>query len=69
VKFITLRRRGEQLLGGVDKLEGWKRIHIPHEKRKFPNPQVHDSTIELRGYEGDIRQVIVRGTAMRSQLS
>jgi hypothetical protein len=61
VKFITLRRRGEQLIGGVDRLEGWKRIHIPHEKRKFPNPQVHDSTIELRGYEGDLRQVIVRG--------
>ncbi len=61
VKFITLRRRGENLLRDVDKLEGWRRIHIPHDKRKFPSPQVHESTIQLRGYDGDIRQVIVRG--------
>jgi transposase len=60
VKFITLRRRGEKLLRGVESLE-FKRIHIPHEKRKYPNPQVHESTIELSGYEGEVRQVIVRG--------
>jgi len=61
VKFITLRRRGEKLIRGVESLE-FQRIHIPHEKRKYPNPQVHDSTIELRGYQGELRQVIVRGT-------
>lgn len=61
VKFITLRRRGEKLLRGVDDLQGWRRVHIPHAKRKFPNPIVHESTIELRGYEGDLRQLIVRG--------
>ena len=61
VKFITLRRRGEKLLRDVEKLEGWKRIHIAHEKRKFPNPLVHESTITLRGYDGVLRQVIMRG--------
>lgn len=61
VKFITLRRRGEKLIQGVESLE-FQRIHIPHEKRKYPNPQVHDATIELRGYQGELRQVIVRGT-------
>jgi hypothetical protein len=61
VKFITLRRRGEKLLRGVDDIEEWQRIHIPHDKRKFPNPLVHESTIELRGYKGDIRQIIMRG--------
>jgi transposase len=61
VKFITLRRRGQNLLRGVDEIDQWKRIHIPHDKRKFPNPLVHESTIQLRGYDGDIRQVIVRG--------
>jgi transposase len=61
VKFITLRRRGEKLLRDVDEIDEWKRIHIPHEKRKFPNPLVHESTIKLRDYEGDVRQVIVRG--------
>jgi hypothetical protein len=62
VKFITLRRRGERLIESVDHLEGWQRIHIPHEKRKYPNPQVYVSTVQLRGYQGDIRQVIMRGT-------
>jgi len=61
IRFITLRRRGEALLRSVDELEGWKRIHIPHEKRKFPNPQVHESTLVLRGYDKPLRQVIVRG--------
>ena len=61
VKFITLRRRGKQLLQELESLEGWQRIHIPHAKRKYPNPQVHDSTTGLRGYEGDIRQLILKG--------
>jgi len=61
VRFITLRRRGNSLLQRVDQLDGWTRIHIPHEKRKFPNPEVHESTITLPHYEGAVRQVIVRG--------
>jgi transposase len=61
VKFITLRRRGKKLLKEIGALEGWQRIHIPHAKRKYPNPQVHVSTIGLRGYDGDVRQMIIRG--------
>jgi len=61
VRFITLRRRGARLLDRVDHLDGWTRIHIPHEKRKFPNPQVHESTITLPHYQGPVRQLIVRG--------
>ncbi len=61
IKFITLRRRGRKLLKEAEKIKDWKRIHIPHAKRKFPNPQVHESTIELNGYDGHIRQIIVRG--------
>jgi len=61
LKFITLRRRGDRLLREVDKLEPWRRIHIPHDKRLYPNPLVHDSTIQLDGYAGGIRQVVVRG--------
>lgn len=61
VKFITLRRRGEKLINEVGELTGWQRIHIPHEKRKYPHPEIHESAITLRGYEGMVRQVIVRG--------
>lgn len=61
VKFITLRRRGKRLVDQVDQLTPWERVHIPHLKRKYPNPVVHESTIGLRGYEGELRQLIVRG--------
>jgi transposase len=61
IKFITLRRRGKNLIEQVDKIKAWKRINIPHAKRKYPNPLVHESFIALREYEGELRQVIVRG--------
>jgi transposase len=61
IKFITLRRRGDKMLKGVDNLTDWQRIHIPHDKRKFPNPLVHASTISLPGYKGELRQLIIRG--------
>jgi hypothetical protein len=61
IKFITLRRRGKKLIDNVNKLKSWKRIHITHAKRKYPNPQVHESFITLRDYDGELRQTIVRG--------
>jgi hypothetical protein len=61
IKFITLRRRGEALVAGVAKLTDWKRITIPHEKRKYPHPQVHDALIQLQHYPDPIRQIIMRG--------
>ncbi len=61
IKFITLRRRGKKQINEVKDLRDWKRIHIPHAKRKFPNPQVHEARIHLRSYDGELRQIIVRG--------
>ena len=61
IRFITLRRRGKNMLDAIEALESWKRIHIPHAKRKYPNPLVHESFITLDDYEGDLRQLIVRG--------
>jgi len=61
VKFITLQRRGDKMLSKIDKLTPWQRIHIPHVKRLYPNPQIHDRMITLKGYQGPIRQVIARG--------
>jgi hypothetical protein len=61
VKFITLRRRGEKLIREIDTSACWNKIHIPHVKRKFPDPLVHESRITLRDYQGEVRQLIVRG--------
>ena len=61
VKFITLRRRGKKLIGNLEELNPWERIHILHDKRKYPNPQIHQSFITLKDYEGQLRQIIIRG--------
>jgi transposase len=61
VKFITLRRRGGKMIAATKNLTNWQRIHIPHDKRKFPDPLVHVSTISLPEYKGELRQIIVRG--------
>ena len=61
IKFITLRRRGKKLLDELKNFGPWKRINIPHAKRKYPNPLVYESFITLRDYEGELRQVIVKG--------
>lgn len=62
IKFITLRRRGERLLKKVEQLTGWQRIDLHNTKRKYPHPQIQESIIQLRGYNGELRQVIVKGT-------
>ncbi|MFQ6093588.1 MAG: transposase [bacterium] len=61
IRFITLRRRGKNMLYGIENLGPWERITIPHAKRKYPNPLVHESFISFQDYEGELRQVIVRG--------
>lgn len=61
VKFITLRRRGHKLVEATEQLEPWTRINIPHEKRKYPQPMVYESKVGLRGYDGELRQIVVRG--------
>jgi transposase len=66
VKFITLRRRGKNLVEEAENLSPWRRIEIPHAKRKYKNPQVYESMITLRGYEGELRQVVVRGNGRES---
>jgi hypothetical protein len=41
IRFLTLRRRGKNMIGNLDKLTPREKIHIPHEKRKYPNPLIH----------------------------
>jgi transposase len=61
IRFITLRRRGKKLVGNLDELSPWERIHITHEKRKYPDPLIHQSFTTLKDYEGHLRQIILRG--------
>jgi transposase len=61
VEFITLRRRGKNLIQELENIGPWKRVNIPHAKRKYPNPQVYESFVSLKAYDGQLRQIVVRG--------
>ena len=61
VKFVTLRRRGQKLLEEAAKIESWTKITIPHDKRKYPNPFIYESYVELKDYDGMARQIILKG--------
>jgi hypothetical protein len=61
VKFITLRRRGKNLVNQADGITDWSRVHIPHSGRKYPNPYVHESVERLKDYKGPVRQITMKG--------
>jgi hypothetical protein len=64
IRFITLRRRNLKLIGNLDELKPREKIHIPHDKRKYPDPY-HQSLVALKNYEGQLRQIIIRGKRAR----
>lgn len=61
IKFLTLRRRGKQLLQGVEALpaEAWQRVSVERAKGKHQTLRVHDGTCTLPHYQGEVRQVIL----------
>jgi hypothetical protein len=62
VKFITLRRRGKNLVKNVDLIDAdqWKRVNIDSARRKYKNPMVYDAKTHIKEY-GEIRQLIMKG--------
>jgi hypothetical protein len=60
VKFITLRRRGKNLVKELENIDEdqWKKITIDSPRRKYNRPRVHDSLVHLNDY-GKIRQVVM----------
>ena len=64
IHFITLRRRGKNLLAALDQVSKnrWEKLNIEIPKRKYKNPIAFDSTIELPGYDDKLRQIVLKGT-------
>jgi hypothetical protein len=62
ITFITLRRRGKNLVKALESIpaEKWVRIKIDSPKRKYKNPMTYDSLIELPQF-GKIRQIVMKG--------
>jgi len=64
VHFITLRRRGKNLLAALDQIapKQWKRITLDIPKRKYKNPLIFESVVALSGYDDKLRQIVMKGT-------
>ena len=61
ILFLTLRRRSRKMLGEIFSrpASAWRRITLNSLTRTFRTPKVLDERIQLKGYDGDLRQVTV----------
>lgn len=61
IGFITLRRRSRRMLGDIYSRPAsqWRRIHLPALTRQYRTPRVLDERVELRDYQGLVRQMTV----------
>ena len=63
VKFITIRRRGSNMVERLNSLpkNRWKTMHIERAGNKKATVKVIDEVIFLKGYNKDIRQICITG--------
>ena len=61
IPFITIRRRSTKMLHAIhqEPLSAWRRIEIQGVSRIFKTPRILEQTIQLPGYQGPLRQVVV----------
>jgi hypothetical protein len=61
IKFLTLRRRGKNLIEHANRIpeEAWQNIQVERAKGKKQLIRVHDERCNLRYYEEEIRQIII----------
>lgn len=63
VKFITIRRRGKNMVDKLDKVPAnqWKSKRVEMAGNKHRTLKVYEETVQLKDYEGDIRQISITG--------
>jgi hypothetical protein len=63
INFITIRRRGKNLVEQIEKLPkgSWKTIRVESAGNKKRTIRVYQDTVKLNGYDGNIRQVNITG--------
>ncbi len=62
ITFITLRRRSPKLRAAVATVprSAWQLVHLDVPHRKFQTPRVVDQRVTLGGYQGTLRQLLIR---------
>jgi len=61
IRFLTLRRRSRTMLRRIAQVpvSRWRRIELKNIARAYRTPRILDERIELTGYEGVIRQLVI----------
>ena len=61
IEFITLRRRSADMLEEVRAWpdSAWRRISLESISRLYREPRILDQRMELKGYQGPVRQLII----------
>lgn len=62
IKFITLKRRGKNILQDIDTDKEWKHIKLTIPSRKYQLLKINEAPIAMKDYGGNLRQIIVTGT-------
>jgi hypothetical protein len=63
VKFITIRRRGKNIVEEINKIQksDWKTIRVEKSGNKKRSIKIHEKTVFLKGYNKEIRQIYITG--------
>jgi len=63
IKFITIRRRGKNIVEELENLpkDEWKKIRVEGSNGKKRSLKVNDSIQYLKGYKKEIRQIAITG--------
>lgn len=61
IRFITLRRRSRNMVqaAAATPLSSWRRIELDGVARIYRTPRILDRTIELNGYSGALREMLI----------
>lgn len=61
IGFMTLRRRSKNILKSIDiePLSAWQPIKLGGVSRLYQTPKILDQKINLKGYQGKIRQLVI----------
>jgi transposase len=62
IKFITLKRRGKNILENIQKISNWTKIRLSKTTRKYRLLKIYQEPVTIKDYDGQLRQIIVTGT-------
>lgn len=63
IKFITIRRRGKNIVEKIEKqpASNWKKVRIDAAGNKKRSMKVYEDKVSLTGYDGKVRQINITG--------